>query len=180
MNRTKTITGIVIVILLGIGGFFFWYSKGTADKSVHGALQERSAEAVFALTLADFNGNPVRLADFKGKNIIVNVWASWCPYCREELSYFESVQGEYGEKLVILAANHGEKPETAERYLNETALGRNLIYLLDSNDSLYKTIQGFSMPETIFIDKQGAIRFHKRGPMNREEIRWRAQDIFGI
>lgn len=180
MSRKIQLIGIGILILLAVGAFFFW-NPGFFSKSDEPSTDRKpTADKVFALSLADIHGTNVQLEDFKGKNVIINAWATWCPYCLEELPSFRDVAGEYGDTISVIAINRQESLDTARSYLERTGIGGRVTYLLDQDDSLYKAIQGFSMPETIFIDKEGVIRFHKRGPMEKEEIRRRAQEIFGI
>lgn len=180
MNRKFVITGIAAIILLGAGGFFFW--KGYPEKSGQEATNKQllSQGAIFGLVLSDENGNPRSLADYKEKNIIIHAWATWSPYCTRELKELARVKNEYGEKIEIIAVNRGEAPEAIRSYFEKNSTHPGVLYFLDPEDSFFKTIGGFSMPETIFIDKEGEVRFHKRGPMNTEELRRRAQDIFGI
>ncbi len=180
MNRKFAIAGITAIIFLGIGGFFFW--KGYPHESVQetASQQPLSADTIFGLVLSDENGNFATLADYKGENIIINAWATWCPYCTGELKELARVKDEYKEKIEVITVNRGEAPEAVRSHLEKNSIYPGVRYLSDPNDSFYKAIGGFSMPETIFIDKKGEVRFHKRGPMNTEELRRRAQDIFGI
>ena len=131
-------------------------------------------------TLSDYEGNAVRLEDFKGTPLVINSWAAWCPFCREELRDFAAIQQELGDKIVIIAINRRESLDVARRYSDELGVDGNLFMLLDPDDSFYHSINGFSMPETIFVDESGFIKAHKRGPMNKEEIRRRIQDTFGL
>ncbi len=60
--------------------------------------------------LKDLDGKPVKLSDFKGKVVILNFWAIWCPPCRKEIPTFVSLQKQYGEKgLVMLACRSTRK-----------------------------------------------------------------------
>lgn len=180
MNRKYSIGAIAIVILLGVGGFFFWNKYQNDDGNETVPRETLSAKAVFGFTLSDENGNPRALADYKGKNVIIQAWATWCPYCAGELKELSRVKDEYNEKIEVIAVNRGEAPEAIRSHFEKNSVHPGVQYLSDPDDSFFKTIGGFSMPETLFIDKNGDIRFHKRGPMETEELRRRAQDIFGI
>lgn len=134
-------------------------------------------------TLKDYNGTEVKLSDFAGKPVLVNAWASWCPYCRDELKDFAVVKKEFaerGKEIVILAVNRAESADAARRYSDALGVSSEIIFLLDPDDSFYKGVGGFSMPETIFIDADGKIRQHKRGAMDMLEIRRRIEDAFGF
>jgi len=67
--------------------------------------------------------------------------------------------------------------EVAKRYTDEQGITNNLVFLLDPSDSFYQSIGGFTMPETIFVDRDGSIREHKRGPMTQAEIRIKTQNL---
>lgn len=127
--------------------------------------------------LADYAGKTVRLMDFHSKPVVLNSWAAWCPFCRKELPDFAAVQKEFSDRVTIIAIDRAESLETAKRYSDELGVTNDLVFLLDPSDSFYKSIGGFTMPETIFVDKNGLIREHKRGPMDVEEMREKIQKI---
>lgn len=127
--------------------------------------------------LQDYNGKTVSLADFAGKPVIINSWAAWCPFCRKELVDFAAAQKEFGDKVAIVAIDRTEPLNTAKKYTDELGVTKDMIFLLDPSDGFYQSIGGFSMPETIFVDSDGDIVFHKRGPMNIEEISERIQQL---
>ena len=179
MGRNRIIAGILIILIAAGVWFFLVRFRGNGNREEL-STQGRPADTVLTLSFTDMNGNAVRMSELEGKNLILNAWATWCPYCTEELPGFRDVAGEYGDAITVIAVNRGESGETANSYIARKNLSGPLLYVTDPDDTLYKAIGGFSMPETIFIDKTGIIKFHKRGPMTKEEIRRRAQDIFGI
>lgn len=137
----------------------------------------QSADNVLNLEFTDINGRKVKLKEFAGKPMIVNAWATWCPFCVEELEAFAEVKAEFGDSIEVIAVDRAEPVKTAKTYIEKLAIKDDLIWLLDPKDSLYKTIGGFSMPETLFIKADGTINFHKRGPMTVDEIRDRVQEL---
>lgn len=128
-------------------------------------------------TLKDYAGSTVTLSQFRGRPVVVNSWAVWCPFCREELKDFAAVKREFGDRIEIIAVDRAESLETAKKFSDELGVSNELIFLLDPGDSFYQAIGGFSMPETIFVDKDGNIRIHKRGPMPLGEIREKVRSI---
>ena len=83
------------------------------------------------------------------------------------------MQSELGEKIVILAINRGEPLSLAKNFTDRFGVTGSLIFLMDPADSFYKAIGGYTMPETLFVDKEGNVVDHKRGPMKLNEIRQR-------
>ena len=127
--------------------------------------------------MQNYDGKTVRLSDFAGKPLVINSWAAWCPFCRKELVDFATVQKEFGDKVIIIAVDRSETREIAKKYTDELGVTSGMVFLLDPSDSFYQSIGGFSMPETIFVDKDGRIADHKRGPMDVQEMRERIQKI---
>lgn len=169
----KTSIFFVAAFLFVAGAAFFWLSN-----SENGDVPEESRLAKDFL-LSDYGGRQIQLSDFRGKNVIVNSWASWCPFCRDELKNFAALKREFSD-LEVIAVNRAEAFDTSKKYSDTLGLADDLIFLLDPDDFFYKSIGGFSMPETIFVDKDGFVKYHKRGPMELEEMRRRVEDIFGL
>lgn len=130
--------------------------------------------------LQDYNGKTINLSDFAGKSMVINSWAAWCPFCVKELTDFAVAQKEFGDKVVIIAIDRAESLAVAKGFTDEQGTTGKLILLLDPSDSFYQSIGGFSMPETIFVDKNGNIVEHKRGPMDVNEIRQKIQKLLSL
>lgn len=139
--------------------------------------QEAQLEKAPNFSLQDYTGKTVNLSDFAGKPIVINSWAAWCPFCRKELVDFEAAQKEFGDTVAFVAIDRAESRDIAKRYTDELGVTGGMILLLDPSDGFYQSIGGFSMPETIFVDADGTIVFHKRGPMDLSEIRERVQQL---
>ena len=140
-------------------------------------VQQQTRNAIFSLSFDDYEGNEVKMSDFAGKPLVLNTWAAWCPFCVEELKDFAEAQRELGDDVVIMAINRQEPLATAKKFSDELGVTGDMVFVLDPNDSFYRAIGGFSMPETLFINAAGEIVHHKRGPMRVEEIRKKIQDI---
>lgn len=176
--QTKTTLSILVVIVVVVAGVWFSVQKNTD-------IQERddnkpSSEAVPDITLKDYEGNDVRLTDLSGKPLVINSWAVWCPFCIKELPDFATIQKEFGDQVVIIAIDRAETRDTAKEFTDGLGITQDMVFLLDPSDSFYRAIGGFSMPETMFVDKNGNIVDHKRGPMGIEEIRARIKNILYI
>lgn len=171
MNK---IVAIIISVLIIVGIGLFVLSKYSNPKeSDHQAQFDKAPDFV----LQNYAGKTIKFSDFTGKPLVINSWAAWCPFCRKELIDFAIAQKEFGNDVVIIAINRAESLEIAKEYTDELDITNDLIFLLDPSDSFYQSIGGFSMPETIFVDKNGNIVEHKRGPMEINEIRQKIQKL---
>lgn len=179
----KTYAIVIIVAIVIIGGLIISRTGRNPASAPAGlstaapAGQDAAAEKAPDFSLKDYSGKTVSLADFAGKPVVINSWASWCPFCRQELPDLVKAQKEFGDKITIVAIDRQESLGVAKGYTDQQGTTNDLIFLLDSSDSFYQSIGGFSMPETIFVDKNGNIIDHKRGPMDVEEIRQKISKI---
>ena len=162
----------MIVIALA----FFLAMRSPIDISAPEFIDE--SRKIPMLEFVDKAGATIRLADFRGTPLVINAWATWCPFCLKELQDFAAVQKEFEDKVKIIAINRAESSATVIAYSAERGTMQDeLLFLLDREDAWYREIGGFSMPETIFVDAGGVIKGHVRGPMAREEMRRRIQDL---
>ena len=129
-------------------------------------------------SLPDFSGNNVSLASLAGKNLVINSWAIWCPFCVDELPDFVSAQKEFGDRVLIIPIDRAESTKRQKDFLAGLGIDTNdLLFLTDKGDRFYRDIGGFSMPETLFVNEDGFIVEHKRGTMNLEEIRRKINNL---
>ncbi len=178
MNKVLVI--VIGILIVGGAGWLAISSRNAPEttgqtQSLLGDRQTGEKAPDFALQ--DYGGKTVSLSDFAGKPLVINSWAAWCPFCREELPALAAVQKEFGDQVVIISIDRQESLAVAKGYTDRQGTTDDLIFLLDPSDSFYQSIGGFSMPETIFIDSNGNIVFHKRGPMQTNEIRERVRKI---
>lgn len=165
---------IVLVIIATVAAFFFYRKQ-------HERLSPPvPVRPLPELVFKDYEGAEVHIAAIKGHPILLNAWASWCPFCLRELADMATLQREFGDRIQVIAVNRGESLETAKKYTDQFDFFHDLFFVLDPSDSLYQGIGGFSMPETIFIDIKGFIRDHKRGPMDLVEMRRRVKQALDL
>lgn len=171
-NIVKTVALLSFVMLVGAG------CVSAVDKNTNTTgSQVKSLKKAPAFSLQDYNGKTVSLSDFAGQPVIVNSWAVWCPFCLKELPDFVTVQKEFSGKITIIAIDRAESLNLAKEYTDDLKVTDDLVFLLDPNDSFYRSIGGFSMPETIFVNGDGEIEFQKRGQMSLAEMRQRINDL---
>lgn len=108
-------------------------------------------------TLKDLSGNPVQLSSLKGKVVLVNFWATWCPPCREEIpSMVKLNQAMQGKNFRMLAISIDEGGKGAvEEFFKRN--GATLPALLDTDGQVARRYGTTGVPETFVVDTKGVI-----------------------
>ncbi len=132
----------------------------------------KEGDAAPDFNLTSLSGEEVRLSDLRGKVVIVNFWASWCPPCREEIPSLVTLNTAMaGKNFRLLAISIDKDGKNAiAPFFNK--LGINLPTLFDSNGSVGKRYGITGVPETFIVDGQGIIRKKVVGPID-----WSAPDM---
>jgi thiol-disulfide isomerase/thioredoxin len=126
--------------------------------------QKEIAEAesfAFDFTLPGLDGNPVKLADFKGKLVIADIWGTWCPPCRAEIPHFIKLQETYPNDLAIVGLNYeGEEGEEVVEKIRTFATEQGINYpLVIGDQATQDQVPEFGgFPTTLFIDREGKVR----------------------
>lgn len=149
--------GAVAVIVLGL--LFWLYGKGPT-----GPFEGNKAPDFSLVTLRD---EPITLHEFKGRPLMVNFWATWCPPCRREMPRIQALYDERGDQF-NLAAVSDEKATTVEDYLKE--FDYTFPFYLDRDRTMHKAYLIQAIPTTIFIDAKGIVRARHTGEMTRSQM----------
>lgn len=110
-----------------------------------------------SIELTDLDGNVVNLADYHGKIVLLNFWATWCPPCQSEIPGFVDVYEDLNEDgLEIVAVSVGEKESVVVSFAEEK--GMNFSVLLDQDGTIAKKYLVRSIPTNVFVDREGVVR----------------------
>ena len=113
-------------------------------------------------SLADYKGNEHRLEDYRGKVVLVNFWASWCPPCIQEMPELTQLKNQLNEKpFEILAINVGEKKYKVRKFAK--LINLKLPVLLDTKKDIFDDWGVKTLPTSFLIDAEGNIRYSVRG-----------------
>ncbi len=117
-------------------------------------------------TLTRLNGETVRLSDYRGKVVFLNIWATWCPPCREEMPAMESLYAKMkGQAFEILAVSIDKSgAEAVAPFMKQNNL--SFPALLDPKGTTQELYRISGVPETFIIDKNGIIVSKIIGPRN--------------
>jgi thiol-disulfide isomerase/thioredoxin len=191
------IGAVVAVGVIGLGAFYGLggFKRGTGgDPSCTGAVELARRLAplahgeVAALTMAtsplrlpdlafeDAGGKPRKLSEWRGKTVLVNLWATWCVPCRKEMPALDALQGKLGsDKFEVVAVNidtrNLDKPKA---WLREVGVDR-LGFYSDSSAKVFQDLKAIGkaigMPTTLLIDPNGCELGTLAGPAE-----WASED----
>lgn len=129
-----------------------------------------AGQATPPLQALDLQGKTWRLAELRGRAVVLNFWATWCPPCRAEMPSLQQLAEIYGpEQLQVLALNVGEGPRRIAQYLQ--ASGLELTVLLDPKSEAARAWGANVLPTTVLIDAEGRPRWRVRG-----EVDWSGRE----
>lgn len=129
--------------------------KGEPGDEIQLAVVEGKKARDF--TLPDLNGGKVTLSDLRGKVVLLNFWATWCPPCREEMPSMESLHKKYeGKDMVVLAVAIDRKGEKIVRPFIEEK-GFTFPVLIDKKGDVSDSYGVFAVPTTYIIGKDGTV-----------------------
>ncbi|MBQ6440463.1 MAG: redoxin family protein [Mogibacterium sp.] len=169
--------GVAIAVLAFA---LLWYN--VLDKSGEAEAAAGSAGAAETETdsyaaggeLADFtiectDGQVFHLGDYRGDVVFINLWATYCGPCVEELPYFNELAGEHAEDAVVLAVHNSMSKDDIPAYLADKGWD-NLRIALDTKDKLvWNTVGGGStMPQTIVLDRKGKVIYNHVGSVTAD------------
>jgi cytochrome c biogenesis protein CcmG, thiol:disulfide interchange protein DsbE len=158
MSRLWGITALAVVAALVV----VLTSNRSADSSNGGS---EVVEASFEY----FDGTEGTLADFSGRPLVVNFWASWCPACVAEMPDFEEIHARLGDEVAFLGLNMQETSEADARDLVERT-GVSYPLGLDPDGAIFTRFGGIAMPTTVFLDERGVVIATHSGALFADEL----------
>lgn len=115
-------------------------------------------------TLPDIDGNPHSMSDFKGKVVMLNFWASWCPPCVREMPSMERLYAKYNDKgFVVVGVNQWEDEDTVFEFIGRLDIEPTFPILLDRESRASELYSVKGLPTTFLIDKNGNIQYRAMG-----------------
>ena len=184
-ERIKLVWAIAAVCgLIGIAAC----SKGTTppegkpiesadEPAVVQLLKDPAPVADFTVT--DLEGRTISSADLRGKVVLVNFWATWCPPCRAEIPDLIKLQDKYRDKLVVLGISEDEIP--ADEVKAFVAAQKMNYPVAMTKPELSKVFRGVSaLPTTFVINREGKLEQRHVGMLNADQAELEAQVLLGL
>jgi len=121
-----------------------------------------------AFTLTDIQGRNVSLSDFRGKVVILDFWATWCPPCKREIPDFINLQSEYASKGLQVVGIALDEPDKVRLFARQNGMNYPVLLGTDQIAAQYGGIDG--IPTTFIVDREGNIVNRFEGFRPREDF----------
>ena len=160
--------GVIAVVGLALLAVFYYGILNPPSKRV-------GSGAAPDFELTTFEGETIRLSDFRGTPVVLNFWASWCVTCRDEQPYLEEAWRRYQGRVVFIGVDYLDQLPNALAYLEEF----DVTYPNgpDKGSRIYAAYHVQGVPETFFIDAQGNVQGFHVGPISRAQLEERIQAL---
>jgi peroxiredoxin len=165
--RGIVLSALSIIAVIGIGFAYFKVFK-TVKENITSVMEitpgpEAQWQGVLApdLTVTNLEGKAIRLADLKGKRIVLDFWATWCPPCVKEIPEFVRLQNETSRDELVIIGVSEESAELLKPFVKTNGVNYSIVSATDLPVP-FKSLQGF--PTTFFIDRKGVIQSVIAGP----------------
>ena len=153
-----------------------WGALLLAQPAVTSPAQIGAAAPLFVLS--DLNGAPLRLADLRGRPVVVNFWASWCGPCVEEFPLLASAAAAHrGDDLAIVGIVFRDRSEAAREFL--VRMGASWPAAMDPGEQVAADFGIIGPPDTFFIDRQGIVVGRQIGQLSAADLERGLQSITG-
>lgn len=131
-------------------------------------FEARAATPAPELSAHDLSGAPISLATYRGKVVVLNFWATWCPPCRREMPSMERLRVKMtGRPMEIVAVNSAETAKDVKAFLSKMKLSFPI--LLDPDGGNTRRWKVFALPTSFLLDAQGRVRYVLTGPTEWDE-----------
>lgn len=173
---------IISLLILLAGAGWIWISAATPGAVTQGQIPApREGFLAPDFTLMSSSGQEIHLADLRGKPVIINLWASWCPPCKAEMPALERVYQAYedqGLQVIAVNATYQDTRAAADSFARSEGLTFPIVY--DTDGSVSKEYQLQALPSTFFVGADGKIQtVVLGGPMSEALLRSKVEQLLG-
>lgn len=169
MPSAKSLIAVAALALALGGAYFALFNAGEAPRQ---SVSADAGQLIFASSFPDPQGIVQPLAQWRGKVVVLNFWAPWCPPCRKEIPGFVELQRKYGDRGLIFVGIAPDSRDNVAAFLRENAINYPILLGEDSAMELAAAIgnrQG-GLPFSVIIDRNSRIIDAQVGELKKDRL----------
>jgi len=169
MPSTKSLIAAAALALVLGGAYFALFNAKEAPQQT---ISADAGQQIFASSFPDPQGTVQPLAQWRGKVVVLNFWAPWCPPCRKEMPGFVELQRKYGDRGLVFIGIALDTRDNVQAFLRENAINYPILLGEDSAVELSAAIgnrQG-GLPFSAIIDREGRIIAAQVGELKEDRL----------
>jgi thiol-disulfide isomerase/thioredoxin len=163
------VAGLLLAAIAGYAGWTIGSAEADLGSPGAGGEGKQHAPILTRFRMPDLQGKETGPADFKGKVVVVDFWATWCSPCRVQARILEPLYAEMKDEVQFLAVSLGEPRDTVARYIEEHPYSYPVLY--DSEDRIATEAEIHALPTVLIIDRSGEVEYFKPGLSDSAAIR---------
>ena len=167
--------GLAVTVAVVVLTAMFVQSDVDQDRNTHRGPAQVIGQTLPDLKVARLGGGDIALNEFRGRDVLVNVWATWCGPCRREMPALERLARAQNGRLVVVAIDQGEDPTAVEPYTKR--FGVTFPVGLDADQQVGTVLHMVGMPSSFFVDRAGVIRDAVDGEMTYDMMKAKARTL---
>ena len=172
MKRKRTIIASILLIVLVVSLGIFYVSQNQGEEVELGTTVGKRAPD---LILSNLDGEEFALKDLRGKTVILDFFATWCPSCKAEMSHLNVIDSEYEDsslEIISIGVDPSEGLDQLRKF--KTNYEADWVFAKGVNAGSTYKISG--IPTILIIDKNGIIQ-HRSGPITASSLRSKLKDV---
>ena len=176
--RGRWLVAVAVLVVVGlVAAAVFALSSSDDGSDTAELVRENRPAPTFALPDLRRPEAVLALELLRGRPVVVNFWASWCPPCLREMPAFERVHQRQGDRVTFVGVNHRDERDSALHLLGET--GVTYASGFDPEGKVAESYRLLGMPTTVFISPSGRVVATRRGEMSQRQLEAAIDELFG-
>ena len=164
-GSTASLVAMLLILVALVVAIIMWPTEASAEANRANVVQDDIAQTTLInegdkapdFTVEMLDGSKIKLSSLRGKVVLINFWATWCPPCRQEMAHLQKgvIDHFAGKDLVVIPISRGETRATVESFIQK--MGYTFPVGLDHDKSIYLKYATNYVPRSFVIDREGKV-----------------------